>query len=73
MIGCAFQAWVVIKESLRVAMQIRDFKSAATELIGDCELLSIIPELLADHVRREADRFIQTMERRLSELTQVKV
>ena len=61
------------KESLRVAMQIRDFKSAATELIGDCELLSVIPELLADHVRREADRFAQTMERRLNELSQVQV
>lgn len=35
-------------------------------------LQRVIPELLADHVRREAERFVYTMERRLNELSQVK-
>ncbi|NLW07656.1 MAG: DUF2935 domain-containing protein [Clostridia bacterium] len=61
------------RDSLKAAMQIRDFKAAATELIAKCELLSVIPELLADHVRREAERFVQTMERRLHELSQIKI
>ncbi len=59
------------KDSLRVAIQIRDFKAAATELIAACELLSVIPTLLGDHVRREADRFIQTAERRLAEMSRL--
>lgn len=61
------------RDSLRVAVEIRDFKAAATQLIAACELLSVIPELLADHVRREAQRFVETMERRLNELAQVKI
>lgn len=58
--------------SLKAATQIRDFKSTATELIAECELLSVIPVLLADHVTREAQMFVQTMEKRLNELSQVK-
>lgn len=60
------------RDSLTAATRIRDFKAAATKLIADCELLSVIPELLADHVRREAEMFVETMERRLNELSQVK-
>ena len=60
-------------DSLTVAMQIRDFKTAATQLIAQCELLSVIPELLADHLRREAEKFVQNMERRLTELSQVNI
>ncbi|HBV98465.1 MAG TPA: hypothetical protein DEF36_15715 [Desulfotomaculum sp.] len=71
-----FQIYPIIRrftrDSLNVAIQIRDFKATATQLIADCELLSVIPELLADHVRREAQRFVETMERRLSELAHVK-
>lgn len=71
-----FQVYPILRrftrDSLNVAIQIRDFKTAATQLIADCELLSVIPELLADHVRREAQRFVETMERRLGELAQVK-
>lgn len=58
-------------DSLNAATQIRDFKAAATQLIAACELLSVIPTLLADHVKREAERFVQTMERRLAELARV--
>ena len=60
------------RDSLDAARQIRDFKATAHQLIEACELLSVIPPLLADHVRREAERFVQTMERRLSELAQLK-
>jgi len=60
------------KDSLSVATKIRDFKAAALQLIAEGELLSVIPELLADHVRREAERFVQTMQRSLKELSEVK-
>ena len=33
------------RDSLQAAMQIRDFKAVATELIAVCELLSVITEL----------------------------
>ncbi|MCL5057424.1 MAG: DUF2935 domain-containing protein [Actinobacteria bacterium] len=36
------------RDSLNVAIQIRDFKTTVTQLIAACELLSVIPELLAD-------------------------
>ncbi len=42
--------------------ELRDFKAAATELIKQCEVLSLIPPLLADHVRREADHFLEILE-----------
>ena len=61
------------RDSLQAAISIRDFKAAATQLIAECELLSVIPELLADHVRREAEELIRTMERRLNQLSQVKI
>lgn len=41
--------------------QLRDFKRAAQEMIAQCRLLSLIPELLADHVRREAEHFLMIL------------
>lgn len=42
---------------------LRDFKAAAFELATLCELLSIVSTpLLLDHLRREADKFINEME-----------
>ena len=46
-------------ETLDAGRDIRDFKRAATQLLCECKVLSIIPPLLADHLRREADKFIQ--------------
>jgi len=46
-------------ESLRATADLRDFKRAARDLIAGCRILSIIPELLADHVFREAVRAIE--------------
>ncbi|MDF2634146.1 MAG: hypothetical protein K0R78_1020 [Pelosinus sp.] len=39
-------------------LRIRDFKRAAEEMIRECRLVGLIPSLLADHVRREADHFL---------------
>lgn len=51
-------------------IDLRNFKAAATQLLQECKILSIIPPLLADHVRREADRFLQDIERDLKALKQ---
>jgi hypothetical protein len=41
---------------------LRDFKKTARELIEACRIKSIIHPLLADHVFREADRFLHIIE-----------
>lgn len=50
---------------LEEGVSIRNFKAAATQLLKECKVLSIIPPLLGDHVRREAERFILDIERNL--------
>lgn len=50
-------------------MELRDFKAAAFELASLCKLLSIISTpLLLDHVRREADKFLDELEVLLPEV-----
>ncbi len=44
------------------AVELRDFKAMAQELIEQCSLLTLIPPLLADHVRREAEHFLHILE-----------
>ncbi len=39
-------------------MRLRDFDRAAEALIAECKVVGLIPALLADHVRREADHFL---------------
>ncbi len=52
----AFKRFV---QDVRVAViRLRDFKKAAHDMIEDCRLVGLIPGLLADHVRREADHFL---------------
>jgi hypothetical protein len=41
--------------------QLRDFKRAVKEMIAQCKLVGLIPELLADHVRREAEHFLMIL------------
>lgn len=41
--------------------QLRDFKKAAHDLIIECRLIGLIPEMLADHLRREADHFLMLL------------
>lgn len=43
------------EEVIDLTKEIRDFKEAALQLIEACQVLSIIPPLLADHVLREAE------------------
>ncbi|MDT8902410.1 DUF2935 domain-containing protein [Anaeroselena agilis] len=44
------------------AVELRGFKATAQELIERCSVLSLIPPLLADHVRREAEQFLRILE-----------
>lgn len=46
-------------QDVRVStIRIRDFERAAETLIAECRLVGLIPALLADHMRREADHFL---------------
>jgi len=50
-------------EVLRRTQELRDFKQAAHELVVRCRVLSVVSSpLLVDHVRREADKFLDEME-----------
>lgn len=50
------------QDTLEEGVNILNFKAAATQLLTECKILSIIPPLLGDHVRREAERFIFDIE-----------
>ncbi|HYE68730.1 MAG TPA: DUF2935 domain-containing protein [Anaerovoracaceae bacterium] len=51
------------EDVVRNTIALRDFKAAAFELARLCELLSIVSTpLLLDHVRREADKFLDEVE-----------
>lgn len=50
------------KNVTEATVRLRDFKTSAEELIKQCAALSIIPPLLADHVRREAEHFLEILE-----------
>lgn len=54
---------------IRNTMELRDFKAAAFELATICKLLSIVSTpLLLDHIRREADKFLDEIESILPEV-----
>lgn len=42
-------------------LRLRDFKKALHKMTVDCRMVSILPPLLADHVRREADHFLMVL------------
>lgn len=50
-----------IQDARAATLRLRDFKRAAEEMIEECRLVGLIPALLADHVRREADHFLMIM------------
>ncbi|MDD2432321.1 MAG: DUF2935 domain-containing protein [Clostridia bacterium] len=58
------------EDIVKAGTDLRNFKATATQFLKECKILSIIPPLLADHVRREADRFLQDIERDLRVLKQ---
>lgn len=48
-------------DARRAAEEIRDFKRTAQTLVAESRALSLINPLLADHVRREAEKFLQVL------------
>lgn len=50
-----------IQNSIEAAKGIRDYKKAATEGLLRCNIKSIIPPLLADHVLREANYYLRLL------------
>ena len=50
-----------MQDARAATVRLRDFKRAAEEMIDECRLVGLIPALLADHVRREADHFLMIM------------
>jgi hypothetical protein len=49
------------EEVIDLTREIRDFKEIALQLIKACQVLSIIPPLLADHVLREAEMALEDL------------
>lgn len=56
------RAGALTEKSLEETLKYRDFKTAGTKGILDCEISSIILPLLADHVLREANHYIRVLE-----------
>ncbi len=51
----------IIYRSQRATKGISEFKEAATEGLLECEIQSVIPPLLADHVYREANHYLRLL------------
>lgn len=51
----------IVQNSLESTEEIRNFKRASTEGLLNCEIKSIIPPLLADHVLREANHYLRLL------------
>jgi hypothetical protein len=47
------------KDSENATHELRNFKQAGLDLIKSCQIKNVIDPLLADHVVREADHFLQ--------------
>jgi len=50
------------QDATKATTKLRDFKMAARDLISACKVVSLIPPLLADHVLREAEYFLQVLD-----------
>lgn len=49
-------------QDVRAAVaRMRDFNKAAYDLIEECKLLGLIPAMMADHLRREAEHFLMLL------------
>ncbi|MBZ2175510.1 DUF2935 domain-containing protein [Schnuerera sp. xch1] len=51
----------VTKKNLEATKEIKEFKSNSTKGLLDCEIRAIMTPLLADHVLREANRYIRIL------------
>jgi hypothetical protein len=49
------------QDVIEATRELRDFKQTATLLLRECKVLSILNPLLADHVRREAEKFLAVL------------
>ena len=58
------RANALTEKSLEETLKYRDFKTAGTKGILDCQIASVILPLLADHVLREANHYIRLLENR---------
>lgn len=56
------RANAMTEKSLEETLKYRDFKTAGTKGILNCQISSIILPLLADHVLREANHYIRVLE-----------
>ncbi|CUH97591.1 hypothetical protein P22_3722 [Propionispora sp. 2/2-37] len=50
-----------LKDVRAAVVRLRNFKRAAHDMIVECEMLSLIPAELADHVHREAEHFLMIL------------
>ena len=49
-------------QNVRAAvLRMRDFNKAAHDLIEECKLVGLIPAVMADHMRREAEHFLMVL------------
>lgn len=51
----------MLSESTEAVINIRSYKMSATVRLLDCEIRSVIPPLLADHVLREANHYLRLL------------
>lgn len=51
------------EETIHLVTQLIAFKKEIFKALDSCKALGILPAILVDHVRREADRFVGTLER----------
>ena len=50
-----------IRDVRASVLRLRDFKNALHKMTEDCRVVSILPALLADHIRREADHYLMVL------------
>ncbi|MBS6195327.1 MAG: DUF2935 domain-containing protein [Clostridiales bacterium] len=58
---------ILTEKSLSTTVKYREFKTAGTKGILECEIASLILPLLADHVLREANHYIRLLEMQRAE------
>lgn len=51
----------ILQESFKATEAVREFKRSSTKGLLECEIKSIIPPLLADHVLREANHYLRLL------------
>lgn len=51
------------EQTIQMVKQLIIFKKTLFKLLEECKGLGILPAMLVDHIRREADRFVGTLER----------